>query len=85
MWLATWHYIECVCMCVLYVCSHRIPGPKKPGGYFKQDSTNRCLDSLGGSKGGRVSLYTCHGGGGNQVRSRQIRQADVEGGISLGA
>ncbi len=38
-----------------------------PSGYLKQDSSGKCLDSLGGTKGGRVSLFNCHGTGGNQV------------------
>jgi hypothetical protein len=51
----------------------RIPNPDDISfGAIRQGQ--QCLDTLGRLDGGLVGLYTCHGGGGNQVRSRLLEK-----------
>lgn len=33
---------------------------------------NLCMDTLGHSSGGTVGIYSCHGSGGNQVKTRSM-------------
>ena len=41
-----------------------VPQQPKQNGVFSQ--SNYCLDTMGRSKGGKVSIYRCHGRGANQ-------------------
>lgn len=52
--------------CAYYVC--RVPNKHDfKFGVIRQN--NLCMDTLGHSSGGTIGLYSCHGSGGNQVRT----------------